>query len=128
MVSDWNNTTDMKYSRNLETGEGIELVKLFAGINSVYATQVARNLTIYPNPCKGSTTISIELKEPTELYVEIYFSNGKLLSMKNMGGMSAGNNQITLDVSSLNPGLYYCTIHSVDVSGMHSYSEKLIIQ
>ncbi|MBA7663780.1 hypothetical protein ES703_71828 [subsurface metagenome] len=124
----WNNTTDMKYSRNLETGEGIELVKLFAGINSVYATQVARNLTIYPNPCKGSTTISIELKEPTELYVEIYFSNGKLLSMKNMGGMSAGNNQITLDVSSLNPGLYYCTIHSVDVSGMHSYSEKLIIQ
>ncbi len=59
----WNNTTDMEYSKNLGTGEGIELVKLF---DVVIPTGVDQNKTdfsleAFPNPVVTTATIRFHL-------------------------------------------------------------------
>jgi hypothetical protein len=62
----WNNAVDKAYSRNLGSGQGIDLVKT----SSVSAVKLAgppswvRPIGNYPNPFNGFTTILFEMQRP----------------------------------------------------------------
>ena len=62
----WNNTTDMEYSKNLGTGDGIELVKLFQIPTSVKENKTDFSLEVFPNPVTTTATIRFHLdpKQP----------------------------------------------------------------
>ncbi len=60
----WNNIDDMEYSRNLETGEGIELVRSFN------------------EPTSIRTNVCFELDEDAKISVEIYTLSGSRLLVK----------------------------------------------
>ena len=79
----WNNSTDKQYSRNLGTGEGIELISI---INNT-TTAVERSnsnipdsftlLANYPNPFNPSTTICYSLPVSADITLNIYNIKGE---------------------------------------------------
>ena len=74
----WNNPTDMQYTRNPGTGEGIELIKAetdLTGIKERTRTDTPASFVLnqnYPNPFNPSTTISYDLTAPARVEVSIY--------------------------------------------------------
>jgi hypothetical protein len=79
----WNNATDKQYSRNLGTGEGIELIKIMGTTPTnmrSYTRDIAEDFTLfanYPNPFRASTTISYTLPIAADIRLEIYNVNGQ---------------------------------------------------
>ncbi|MBN2013501.1 DUF362 domain-containing protein [candidate division KSB1 bacterium] len=79
----WDNSTDKQYSRNLGTGEGIELISI---INNT-TTAVERShsdlpdvftfLENYPNPFNPSTTIRYALPASADIRLNIYNLKGE---------------------------------------------------
>ncbi len=76
----WNNAVDKKYTKNLGTGDGIELVSVF--VTNAIAPQdeeigsLANNFSLnqnYPNPFNATTTIQFNL--PVSAYVSLTIYN-----------------------------------------------------
>jgi hypothetical protein len=75
----WNNTTDMEYTRNLGTGEGIELVKLFQIPTPVEENKIDLTLEVLPNPVATTATIRFHLAQNSQARLDIYSIDGKLV-------------------------------------------------
>ncbi|HTX99177.1 MAG TPA: FlgD immunoglobulin-like domain containing protein [Bacteroidota bacterium] len=96
----WNNATEKKYSRNLGTGTGIELVQVeFAKTTSV-ANQGSRTPDLfelsqnYPNPFNPSTTISYTMTERSSVDVTIYDIQGRIVKSLVSGLQSPGTQRV----------------------------------
>jgi len=77
----WNNAVDKKYSRNLGTGEGIELLHVSQNtrVDEKESTPVndfslAQN---YPNPFNASTTIQYSLSATSHIEISIFNVRGQ---------------------------------------------------
>ena len=73
----WNNAADMQYSRDLGTGDGIELIKLVGGTpianEPVTTLPAAFDLeNNYPNPFNPTTTIRYKLPHASEVSIIVY--------------------------------------------------------
>jgi hypothetical protein len=75
----WNNTTDMEYSRNLVTGEGIELVKLFQIPVNLEENEMVVSVEAFPNPVTTTATIRFQLTQNRHARLDIYSIDGKLI-------------------------------------------------
>ena len=76
----WNNPVDKKYSRNLGTGSGIELVSVTreTGVNET--TALSENYKLeqnYPNPFNPSTQIVYNLGRDAKVNLSIYTISGQ---------------------------------------------------
>lgn len=124
----WNNTSDMEYSRNLETGSGIELIKSFhEQASSVITRTVPGDMQLYPNPCKGYTNVNIDLENGARVSVELYTSSGDRLLVKYMGNLTAGAHKIHLVTEGFMPGVYLCRMNVVSNSTINTFTRKLVI-
>jgi len=79
----WNNSSERKYSRNLGTGEGIELFKVGETVsikdNEVKLKNNFELYSNYPNPFRGSTKIRYRISELSDIEVKIYNTQGQLI-------------------------------------------------
>jgi len=114
----WNNANARKYSRNLGTGNGIELYYTSTNPADIAEHQLASTATIYPNPVTDKTTIQFELVKPSLVFLEIYSPEGKLVQTLNQGQMKAGSHQFSWDPEGQS-GLYIGRL-SVTSGGVHS--------
>ena len=79
----WNNPTDKQYSRNLGTGEGIELIKILKYTPTVVehsndnAPETFKLFANYPNPFNPSTTICYSLLASADIRLNIYNLKGE---------------------------------------------------
>jgi hypothetical protein len=99
----WNNSTEKQYSRNLGTGEGIELTQI---INNT-STGVERSngdipgtftlLANYPNPFNPSTTICYSLPASADIRLNIYNVKGEKVRTLINRYQSAGTFEISWD-------------------------------
>jgi len=122
----WNDTINMQYSRNLGTGDGIDLVKVWEGINSFRNAEVSGRFSVYPNPCLDEVNICFELGA-ADLNIEIFTANGQKVFEQNYGSMPYGKNEISLDVSYLNSGLYFITVYTGN-NNRKTYTQRLVVQ
>ncbi len=65
------------------------------------------NLTITPNPVHQTTNISFKLPGRCEVFLALYNQLGKMVKSFIEGGINAGKQEITFDVSDFPPGVYY---------------------
>ncbi len=96
----WNNSTDKQYSRNLRTGDGIELIQI---INNT-TTDIKRNnnniperftlFANYPNPFNPSTTIRYLLPTSVDIRLDIYNLMGEKVCTLINQHQSAGTFEI----------------------------------
>ncbi len=91
----WNNATDKKYSRNLGTGDGIELLYVKNIISSIYEHELANSIEIYPNPVSDHATVYFNLQHNAHVVFEIYSTDGKLIHKEDYGQLKAGSNTIS---------------------------------
>ena len=95
----WNNATDMKYSRNLGSGNGIELINAPAVPTGVMASNNTTVSTFklyenYPNPFNPSTTIAYSLPEKSSVVVTIYDIQGRQIKSYTFSAQSAGDQRV----------------------------------
>jgi len=85
----WNNAVDKKYTKNLGTGDGIELVSVF--VTNAIAPQdeeigsLINNFSLnqnYPNPFNATTTIQFNL--PVSAYVSLTIYNIRGQQIRNL--------------------------------------------
>jgi hypothetical protein len=90
----WNNTTDMKYSRNLGTGEGIELIKIFNGTTLTGKTPTDLSFEVYPNPVLENTRICFHMMQSGTVQLDVFSLDGKRLRTLLSGPVNAGEQSV----------------------------------
>ncbi|HLP16912.1 MAG TPA: FlgD immunoglobulin-like domain containing protein [Bacteroidota bacterium] len=99
----WNNATDKKYSRNLGTGTGIQLIAVEEGTITSVATAEGRapeEFTLaqnYPNPFNPSTTIGYALPRQSSVTVTIYNVRGQEVKSFKVGVQASGAQSVVWD-------------------------------
>lgn len=86
-------------------------------------TILNKDFNIYPNPASESVTMNFVMDRTDVVVIEIYDMMGKLVeTFSNKSAMGA--NQLTLDVSHLNSGVYFVNA----VAGEQRISKKLVVE
>ncbi len=106
----WNDSLHMQYSRNLGTGDGIELVRgdVTTSLNEdqpAVASQIVLQQN-YPNPFNPSTTIKFELPRASHVTMSVYDMVGREVSVLVNEGSEAGIHEVKFDGSNLASGVY----------------------
>lgn len=117
----WNNATEKKYSRNLGTGNGIELVSLkMSDINSVVDLNDSSNpiaAKIFPNPAKDNVKILYHLAKPCRVTAEIFNSAGEKVTTLFDKHEIGGDYNHPWNVQNLSPGNYILQINMNSTQG-----------
>ena len=87
----WNDTVAMQYSRNLGTGEGIELIKIFTGATLAAENPSDNSFEVFPNPVTENTRIRFSLSHGGLVRLEIFSLDGKQIQTLMNGRMNAGD-------------------------------------
>jgi len=90
----WNNPTDRQYSRNLGTGDGIELIRL-GPVTAVPQAESTLDLAsfCYPNPFNPMTNIHFELPSRLEVELSIYNVQGERVATILNAVLPAGSHE-----------------------------------
>jgi hypothetical protein len=82
----WNNSTDRQYSRNLGTGNGIELKYVIPGVTGI-STNKTQNISVaYPNPFSSFTRFKRPAEVSKNAKLEIYNTGGQLINTYDFAG------------------------------------------
>ena len=106
----WNDSLHMQYSRNLGSGNGIELVRgdVTTSLNEDQPTVASRIVLQqnYPNPFNPSTTIKFELPGASHVTMSVYDMVGREVSVLVNESSEAGIHEVKFDGSNLASGVY----------------------
>jgi uncharacterized protein (DUF362 family) len=129
----WNNATDKEYSRNLGTGNGIELVYVQSttGTTSLgeLTEQQYRLEQNHPNPFNTSTTVEFTLSESNQVQLSVFDISGRLVTTLVDADFPAGTHSATWDGTSSNgqpaaSGLYIYRMKT----GSHVESKRMRLE
>lgn len=127
----WNNATDKQYTRNLGTGDGIELVQVFNpgipdGINPVIVENI-RGINSYPNPANEQLFLEYSLNSPGLTSIDLYSLNGKKLENIRTRDEYSGSQLLQWNIVNLTPGSYFFRIEHKATDGKMSISAKKFV-
>jgi hypothetical protein len=122
----WNNTTDMEYSKNLGTGDGIELVKLFQIPTSVRQNKTDLTLEAFPNPVTTTAIIRFHLTQSSQARLDIYSIDGKLIQTLINGQLHAGDQNIEWNPGNLT-GSFFVRLILFEGSAQKEYKTRLLV-
>jgi len=71
-------------------------------------------LTVFPNPCRGSTTILYNLESPSKVTFQVFQVSGEIVKSTYIMRQPAGKYEINLEVSDLACGIYLLRIQAND--------------
>ena len=80
-------------------------------------------MDIYPNPASNQVTIDLAANSNLELNIRLVNLLGKEVISVYNGNVKQGNQEFTVNTSSLEAGVYFVTIDN----GTSSKTEKLVI-
>ncbi len=80
-------------------------------------------ISAYPNPFNPTTNISVNLREKSDISLNIYNINGQLVKTVFSGSLEVGNHDIVLDGKNLVSGIYFVQVSS----GTFSEFQKVVL-
>ena len=87
----WNDTVAMQYSRNLGTGEGIELIKIFTDATLAGEHPSDYSFEVFPNPVTENARIRFSLAHGGQVRLELFSLDGKRIQTLLNGRVNAGD-------------------------------------
>lgn len=84
--------------------------------------ELSKNIMLFPNPAQDFITIQTDALDVSEISLKIFDVLGNTVD-ENLLCQSAGNNQIIVNLSSLEKGMYYITINT----GKQTITKKVIL-
>jgi hypothetical protein len=131
----WNNATDKQYSRNLGTGNGIELVSPQKTITAVTVGHILpSDFSLnqnYPNPFNPSTTISYTLPIHASVSLKIFDAVGRDIATLVNKEEAAGTYEVPFYARNLASGVYFYRLQirqaSDGQSGTFTETKKLVL-
>jgi hypothetical protein len=130
----WNNVTDKQYSRNLGTGNGIELVSQHVVTAMEHVDYIPDGFELaqnYPNPFSQSTTISYTLAIPSSVQIRIYNTSGELIHEVHYSERMVGEYEYLWDVTNTGrqvpAGTYVCVLNISNQRGTFDMSNKMMV-
>ncbi|MFH1195096.1 MAG: DUF362 domain-containing protein [bacterium] len=108
----WNNVDDMQYTRNLGTGNGIELIKIFQNTTDIDFdnSNIPQSIVLnnnYPNPFNPTTVISWQLEAGSDVRIDIFDVLGKHITTLVDEYKPGGNYKVEFHASDLPSGIYF---------------------
>jgi len=100
----------------------MSMADILYGIDD-FTGKASQNVRIYPNPAHSTLNIDFQSNERSSYTVMIYSLSGRVVN-ESTHQISQGMNNIALDISGTEPGLFLIKIFNMK----SSYSQKLIIQ
>lgn len=123
----WNNAVEKQYSRNLGTGNGIELVQLTGNVTSVQQNnkipdgyKLDQN---YPNPFNPTTIIQYQIPKEGYVTIKLYDVLGKELKNLVNEQKRAGYYSFNFNANGLASGVYIYKI----ISNNFMQSKKMVL-
>ena len=77
------------------------------GVNEV---QNVNNVSLYPNPTSDVTNVSFDLTENTNVTINLFDISGRVVKTIPTQFLTSGNNNITIQTSDVNAGVYFANI------------------
>ena len=109
-------------------GRGIFQTDQLVGINDYVSREDKRsrggNLIVYPNPVRDNAKLDIEIKNPSNVRIQIYSISGQLVANNSPENLIIGDNTIQLNVNDLKNGTYLIRL----IDGDNVFSGKFIKQ
>jgi hypothetical protein len=129
----WNNSTNKQYTRNLGTGNGIELFGVPSSLITTgvkdYLTDKTNTLSVYPNPVNNVTTLKYTLSSSANVHIELFSIDGKQIMSTENKRQSPGVNTYSLNVtnSNLTGGTYICKVIASG-STVNTFTSKISVR
>jgi hypothetical protein len=126
----WNDTAEMKYTRDLGTGDGIELIKLF-GSHQTAITGIKADkdfASIIADRRSGLLIAKLSLEQQADIQIELFDINGRNLGMIYNGRLVTGEHNLDLSAEMTRiqtKQLYFFRVTSR--SSARLYSETITI-
>ena len=124
----WNNPFDKQYSRNLGTGNGIELVSPAGLVTSVPVHRGPSHYVLYqnyPNPFNPQTVISGRWPVTSAVRLAVYDIQGKEVAVLADGQYPAGTYSFAFNGSRLASGAYY---YRLSVGGSSETKAMILVK
>jgi hypothetical protein len=132
----WDNAVDQKYSRDLGTGSGIELLKLeiltsVENHNSNMQPNVFSMEPNYPNPFNPSTTIRYHLPQAAQVELSIYTVQGQCILTLVNAYQTSGSYSVQwngrVNGTGAASGIYFARIHAQGNQGVQSMVQRMVL-
>lgn len=82
------------------------------GISNNSIVSDTRKIKIYPNPASSKVDIEYWSNKAAETILSIVDVTGKSVLLRNYGVLTKGSNNMQLDISNLNPGIYFIQLEA----------------
>jgi hypothetical protein len=82
-----------------------------------------QDFSIYPNPASSSVTLNFHLQTQSKIQLIVIDIKGQIVIQNDPGNLPSGENEIQLDISALQNGLYTCILNNGQTKAM----QKLLI-
>jgi hypothetical protein len=117
----WNSAVAMQYSRDLGTGNGIELIKLNTTVSAVRLDGTLPQEFLlnqnYPNPFNPRTAISYQLSAVSVVRLTVYDALGRLVATLVNEEQLAGSHTVTWNAHNMPSGVYVYRIVARQTNG-----------
>lgn len=90
-------------------------------VQSIASVNISQSV---PNPTTGTTSVSVELEQPSTVGFEVFNMTGQKVYEIQAINMNAGNSEITFDASSFTPGVYFYTVNA----GGEKATRKMVVK
>jgi photosystem II stability/assembly factor-like uncharacterized protein len=80
--------------------------------NTLDASEYITNLNVYPNPMTNNGVVEFELNDRSDVLVNIFDLNGRLLQTMNFQDMASGAQTVDIDASRLASGTYFVSFET----------------
>lgn len=129
----WNNATDKQYTRNLGTGDGIELVSAYTPNALARIEYIPEGFELSqntPNPFSESTTLHFKITVPSNVQLRIFNTNGQLVKSVRYSERISGEYKYLWDGTneagvSVSDGTYICNLTITNNRGSFEMSNKM---
>ena len=96
----------------------------FVGINENISEGLVIDINIYPNPATSEISLDMYLKQQSDVQIDIYDLQGRMVKNIFSGQLSGGANNLNTRISDIKQGLYFIILKAED----QTITKKLMIR